>query len=89
MVKNSPPNAEDAGLIPGSGRSNGEGNGNPLHYSCLGNLMDRSPVGYSPWGRKESNTTVTEQQHRRGLLWLLVVRKLVTILHLNLCVIYR
>ena len=57
MVKNSPPNAEDAGLIPGSGRSNGEGNGNPLHYSCLGNLMDRSPVGYSPWGRKESNTT--------------------------------
>ena len=31
----------DAGLIPGLGRSPGEGNGNPLQYSCLGNPMDR------------------------------------------------
>ena len=31
----------DVGLIPGSGRSLGEGNGNPLQYSCLGNPMDR------------------------------------------------
>ena len=41
MVKNPPANAEDAGLIPGSGRSPGEGNGNPLQYSCLENPMDR------------------------------------------------
>ena len=44
MVKNSPANAGDisyAGLIPGSGRSPGEGNGNPLQYSCLENPMDR------------------------------------------------
>ena len=34
-------NAEDAGLIPGSRRSPGEGNDNPLQYSCLGNPMDR------------------------------------------------
>ena len=34
-------NAGDLGLIPGSGRSSGEGNGNLLQYSCLGNLMDR------------------------------------------------
>ena len=34
-------NAADPGLIPGSGRSPGEGNGNPLHYSCLENPMDR------------------------------------------------
>ena len=34
-------NAGDAGLIPGSGRSPGEGNGNPLQYSCLENPMDR------------------------------------------------
>ena len=34
-------NAGDAGSIPGSGRSPGEGNGNPLQYSCLGNLTDR------------------------------------------------
>ena len=34
-------NAADPGLIPGSGRSPGEGNGNPLQFFCLGNLMDR------------------------------------------------
>ena len=33
-------NAEDLGSIPGSGRSPGEGNGNPLQYSCLENPMD-------------------------------------------------
>ena len=33
-------NAGDPGLIPGSGRSPGEGNGNPLQHSCLENLMD-------------------------------------------------
>ena len=41
MVKNSPANAGDVGLIPGSGRSPGEGNGNIFQYSCLGNPMDR------------------------------------------------
>ena len=39
--KESACNVEDLGLIPGSGRSPGEGNGNPLQYSCLGNPMDR------------------------------------------------
>ena len=34
-------NAGDPGSIPGSGRSPGEGNGNPLQYYCLENLMDR------------------------------------------------
>ena len=41
VVNNPLANAEDMGLIPGSGRRPGEGNGNPLPYSCLGNLMDR------------------------------------------------
>ena len=41
MVKNLPVNAGDEGSIPGSGRSPGKGNGNPLQYSCLGKLMDR------------------------------------------------
>ena len=41
VVKNPPANARDLGLIPGWGRSPGEGNGNPLHYSCLGNPVDR------------------------------------------------
>ena len=39
-VKASAWNAGDPGLIPGSGRSPGEGNGNPLHYSCLENPME-------------------------------------------------
>ena len=41
MVKNTPANAEDAGLISGLGRSSEEGNGNPFQYSCLKNCMDR------------------------------------------------
>ena len=41
MVKNLPANAGGVGSIPGLGRSPGEGNGNPLQYSCLGNPMDR------------------------------------------------
>ena len=41
VVKNLPANARDSSLIPGSGRSPGEGKGNPLQYSCLGNPMDR------------------------------------------------
>ena len=40
-VKNPPANAGDMDLIPESGRSPGEGNGNPFWYSCLGNSMDR------------------------------------------------
>ena len=41
MLKNPPANALEGVLIPGSGRSPGEGNGNPLQYSCLENPMDR------------------------------------------------
>ena len=41
VVKNLPANAGDTHSIPGSGRSPGEGNGNPLQYSCLENPMDR------------------------------------------------
>ena len=40
-VKNLPANAGDLGLMPESGRSSGEGNGNPLQYSCLGDPIDR------------------------------------------------
>ena len=41
MGKNPPASGGDAGLISGLGRSPGEGNGNPLQYSCLENPMDR------------------------------------------------
>ena len=40
VLKNTPVKAGDAGLIPGSERSPGIGNGNPLQYSCLENYMD-------------------------------------------------
>ena len=40
-VKNPPANAGDVSLIPGSGRSPGKGNSNPLQYFCLGNPVDR------------------------------------------------
>ena len=43
--------AEDLGSIPRLGRSPGEGNGDPLQYSCLGNPMDRGAWwATSPWG---------------------------------------
>ena len=58
MVKNPFANVGDAGLIPGWGRSPGEGNGNPLQYFCLGNPMDRGTWwGYSPWGHKRVGST--------------------------------
>ena len=53
-----PASAEDArdlGLTSRLGRSPGEGNGIPLQYPCLGNLMDRRAWRTSPWGRKESD----------------------------------
>jgi len=61
VLKNPPANAGDAGdpgLIPGWGRCPGGGRGNPLQYSCLENPQgQRSLVGYSPWGCRESDTT--------------------------------
>ena len=48
----------DVGLIPGLGRFPGEGNGNPLQYSCLENPMDRGPWQATVHGAaKESDTT--------------------------------
>ena len=60
VVKNPPANAGDAGLIPGSGRSPGEENGNPLQYSCLGNSMDRGSWGYSPWSPRVVHNLATK-----------------------------
>ena len=53
MEKNLPANAWEACSIAVLGSFPREGNGNPLHYSCLGNpLGQRSLVGYSPWVHK-------------------------------------
>ena len=64
MVKKPPASAGDAGLIPESGRCPGGGNGNSLQYSCLENPHgQRSLAGYSPWGRKESDTAKPQSMH--------------------------
>ena len=57
VIKNPPAIARDTSLIPGIRRSHGEGNGNPLQYSCLEFHGQRSLAGYSPYGHRESDTT--------------------------------
>ena len=56
LVKNLPANKEDTGLIPGSGRSPGEENGNPLQCSCLENFMDRGVWQSTVYGVTKSWT---------------------------------
>ena len=64
VVKTPPANAGDAGSQPGSGRSPGEGNGNPLQYSCLRNPMDRGASWATGHGvTKESDTTERLSTH--------------------------
>ena len=69
VIKNLPVNAEDAGdtgSIPGSERSPGGANSDPLQYFLPGKFRgQRSLAGYSPWGRKESDTT--DYLHTRHL----------------------
>ena len=58
VVKNPPASVEDIGSIPRSGRSPGEGNNNPLQYSCPGNPMSREAWQATVHGvTKESDTT--------------------------------
>ena len=62
MVKDPPANAGDVGLIPGSGRCPGEGNGYPLLYSCLENSRDRGA-----WWATVHGVGTTEQLTLWGL----------------------
>ena len=57
VIKNLPDNTGDLSLFPGSGRSLGEGNGNPLQYSCLVNPMDREAWRATIHGVTESDRT--------------------------------
>ena len=63
MVNNPPANAGNPGLIPGTGRS-GEGNSNPLQYSCLENPMDRGAQWATVYGvTKESYIYIYTHTH--------------------------
>ena len=69
MVKNPPANAgdvRDVGSIPGLGRSPGEGNGNPLQYSCLENSMDREAWRAIVHGVAKSQTQLSTQHTQRS-----------------------
>ena len=63
MVKNTPANSGDVGSVPGLGRPPGEGNGNPLQYSCLGNPLNRRAWWAAvPVVTKESDMTELQKQ---------------------------
>ena len=68
-VKNPPAKAGDMGSIPGSGRSPREGNGNPLQYSCLENLLERKKPGRLQsmgFQRVKHNLATTQQEIYMG-----------------------
>ena len=66
--KTSACNAGDPGSIPESGRSPGEGNGNPLQYSCLENLMDGGPWEAAVHGVAKNRTRLSDFTSRRLVL---------------------
>ena len=67
MVNNLPASAGDMNLIPGLGRSPGEGNGNPLQYSCLENPMDRGACWATDCGVTKSRARLAEHTHSTHL----------------------
>ena len=82
LIKNLPAMWETQVWSLSQGRSPGEGNGNPLQYSCLENSTDRrSLVGYSPWGCKDSDLT----EQLTPSLSLHIVSEIVYLLLLLIC----
>ena len=67
-VKDPPANAGDMGLIPGLGRSPGEGNGNPIHYSCLGNPMERGAWRATAHGATKVGHNLATKQNNNSRL---------------------
>ena len=67
VVNNLPAEAGDLGLISGLGRSPGEGNGNPLQYSCLADPMNREPGGLQFMGSQcvRYNLATKQQQETK------------------------
>ena len=66
-------NAGDLGSVPGSGRSPGEGNGNPLQYSCLENPMDGGAWWATVHGVAKSRTRLSDFTHSLTQYHLLLV----------------
>ena len=60
MVNNLPAKARDMGLVPGSGRSPGEGNSDALQYSCLEKSMDRGAWWTTVHGVAKSQTRLSD-----------------------------
>ena len=70
MAKNPPANAGDIGSIPGLGRSPGEGNGNPLQYSCWEIPWTEEPGRLQFTGlQRVRHDLVTKQQYQQLLRW--------------------
>ena len=73
VVKNPPANARDTGSFFGSGRSPGEGNGNPLLYPCLGNPVDRGAWwGTVLWGSGRVGLYLAAEQQQQSFAYLFV-----------------
>ena len=70
-VKNQPANAGDTGLIPGSGRSPGEGKDNPLQDSCLGTPIDRGAWQATVHSVTRSQTRLNDRQQQYVYVWLI------------------
>ena len=70
MVKNLPANAGDLGSIPGLERSPGEGNGNPLQYSCLENSMDRGAWWATVHGVTEQSDTIDRLSNNKKTMYI-------------------
>ena len=73
VIKNLPANSGDVGLVPGSDRSSGEGNGDPLQYSCLENPMDRGGLPSMGLPRIKHDLGIKEQQQQQFNKWNLLL----------------
>ena len=73
VIKNLPANSGDVGSVPGSERSPGEGNGNPLQYSCLENPMDRGGLPSVGLQRIKHDLVIKEQQQQQFNKWNLLL----------------
>ena len=67
VVRNPPPSAGDAGSVAGLGRSPGEGNSNPLQYSCLENPMEIGALGAAVYEVKRVRHDLATKQQLTGM----------------------